>query len=117
MTPYYDEDALCGCGYRQSLHHIDHEGGVYCLIAHLRHQLEVASALAAQPTELAWVIETGGNPLLYWNGHHVETGWTEKHQDALRFARFVDAETIRCWLVMKGATMARSVQHGWATKA
>jgi Zn finger protein HypA/HybF involved in hydrogenase expression len=36
----FTESELCGCGYRQSLHHVDsEEGGIYCLIAKLRQYL------------------------------------------------------------------------------
>lgn len=44
-------DTLCGCGYRRSLHQISaDEGGVYCLIARLRHAL-TALPLPAPSTE------------------------------------------------------------------
>lgn len=37
-----DGDRLCGCGYRESLHHVARdEGSVYCQVAKLRHEAMV----------------------------------------------------------------------------
>jgi hypothetical protein len=39
MTYAREDDQLCGCGYRHSLHCVEsNEGGVYCQIAKLRHE-------------------------------------------------------------------------------
>lgn len=63
--------------------------------------------------ELGWLIEDGASPPRYWNGHYVdERGFTGQQDEAVRFARFQDAETVRCWLVERGS-YCKSVQHGW----
>jgi hypothetical protein len=42
VEAFKEDDSLCGCGYRQSLHRVGSEGGVYCLIAKLRHEANAA---------------------------------------------------------------------------
>ncbi len=62
--------------------------------------------------ESAWLIEAGPEPH-YWDGRGVDSS-TIHHAEAVRFARFEDAERVRCWLV-KGGQHWRSVQHSWST--
>lgn len=42
-----DTDSLCGCGHRGSLHHVDGDLSVYCLVASLRQEItQLRSELA-----------------------------------------------------------------------
>jgi hypothetical protein len=59
---------------------------------------------------LGWLIEAACPPI-YWDGHSVDS-WTDDANKAIRFARFEDAEAVRCWMVT-GGKLAKSVQHGW----
>jgi hypothetical protein len=80
---------------------------------------EAAAYLRALPDpplaggdEFAWLIECA-NPPLYWIGHGLEAEhFTPNHEGAVRFARFEDAEVVRCWL-LKGGVYCKSVRHGW----
>ncbi len=59
----------------------------------------------------AWLIESGRTT--YWSGKAVDE-WTEKHEDAVRFARFADAEVVRCYLVPpEQRHLVRAVCHQW----
>jgi hypothetical protein len=72
----------------------------------------------AQARESFWLIETGRQT--YWDGRHVqeEAFFTSKIEDAVRFARFEDAEIVRCWLLEKtGAHKLRSVEHRFLPEA
>ncbi len=60
-----------------------------------------------------WLIETGANPPTYWSGRRVDEFVTDSN-DALRFARFVDAERVRCWLLERhGGVFCKSTEHLW----
>ena len=61
-------------------------------------------------TEYAWLIEAGSSPH-YWDGRGIGT-YTTDANDAVRFARFDDAERVRCWLIPSGKHW-KSVEHGW----
>lgn len=64
--------------------------------------------------EIAWVIECGAEPL-YWDGRSTSaSAFVRKHDEAVRFARFEDAERVRCWLFRDFGFALRSTQHGWA---
>jgi len=61
--------------------------------------------------EYAWVIEGDGN---YWDGKYADSrGFTRKIGDALRFARFEDAETVKHWLLQAHSFALRTVKHAW----
>jgi hypothetical protein len=54
--------------------------------------------------ETGYVIEKHINSVLhYWDGHYVKVseskGWSPKHEDAIRFARFEDASIVLAWLL------------------
>ncbi len=69
-------------------------------------------------TALAWLIESGANPPTYWDGRNLGAGgFTPKHEEACRFARFQDAEMVRCWLIPEGLHFCKSVQHEWVDDA
>jgi 5-methylcytosine-specific restriction protein A len=62
--------------------------------------------------ETGWLIETARQT--YWDGRAVgrEAYFTATPWDACRFARFEDAEIVRCWLLdCIGAPKLRSVEH------
>lgn len=40
MSYSREDDYLCGCGYRQSLHTVDSDTALYCQVAKLRHALQ-----------------------------------------------------------------------------
>lgn len=61
--------------------------------------------------EYAWLIEGDGN---YWNGKHADSrGFTRNHSEALRFARYEDAETVKHWLLQAHSFALKTVKHGW----
>lgn len=64
--------------------------------------------------ESAWLIETGS--LMYWDGTSLDRyGFTEKVDDAIRFARRQDAEVIKYRLIgidPYGFAL-RSAEHIW----
>lgn len=60
-------------------------------------------------TTTGWVIEDAQQG--YWDGRRVDS-LTSDHAEAVRFARFEDAERVRCYLVESGRHF-RSVQHVW----
>lgn len=59
--------------------------------------------------QLGWLIEDAQGQ--YWDGRRADS-FTRKHDEAVRFSRFEDAERVRCWLVKSGQHF-RSVQHAW----
>ena len=61
-------------------------------------------------TEYGWLIEAG-DPPHYWDGYSPES-YTADSNKAVRFARFQDAEAVRCRLLRAGVHW-KSVQHGW----
>lgn len=62
--------------------------------------------------ETAWVIETANNT--YWDGHGINREhFSEDHNRAIRFARFVDAEVVRCWLLERFKFALRCAEHVW----
>lgn len=59
----------------------------------------------------AWLIEADGS---YWDGHYTDSrGFTRKIDDAIRFARFEDAETVKHWLLQFAAFALRTTLHAW----
>ncbi len=61
-------------------------------------------------TEFGWLIEAGARPH-YWDGQSPSSHTTDAYA-AVRFARFEDAEKVRCWLV-EGGEHWKSVEHGF----
>lgn len=61
--------------------------------------------------DVAWVIEMGSGPA-YWDGRGENT-FSYRHDEAVRFARFEDAERVRAWMVKPLGSACRSVQHAW----
>jgi len=54
---------LCGCGYRQSLHHVDRgDGSAYCQLAAARHALSALSALSAEVLAQREALQAGRPP-------------------------------------------------------
>lgn len=60
--------------------------------------------------EFAWLIEAG-DPPHYWDGR-TPSGYTNDPNEAIRFARFEDAEKVRLHLIAGGVHW-KSVQHGF----
>jgi hypothetical protein len=61
--------------------------------------------------EVAWLIEGDGN---YWDGKFADSrGFTRNVNDALRFARFEDAERVKHWLLQQHSFALRTTQHLW----
>ena len=57
-----------------------------------------------------WMIETGRQT--WWNGRgNTAAYFTDKPQEAIHFARFQDAEVIRCWLLDGLSEMLRATEH------
>jgi len=64
--------------------------------------------------ERGWLIEKGASSTaapLYWNGDPVEVGWTTDVDQAIRFARKLDAERVADGLLIIVAV--RVVEHRW----
>lgn len=66
--------------------------------------------------EVGWVIETGRTT--YWDGRQAgrNAHFTGDPDEAMRFARFEDAERARCWLLEEQSAMLRSSEHVWLAK-
>lgn len=74
------------------------------------------SAMPKEPRdETAWVLESAGPK--YWDGRGLRPeNFTKKHEDAIRFSRKEDAETIRCWLLDPLHRLLASREHMWLKK-
>lgn len=61
--------------------------------------------------ELGWLIET--QKQTYWDGQGIgKSSFRESPNDAIRFARFQDAEVVRCQLLGHLESL-RSIEHQW----
>ena len=60
--------------------------------------------------DYGWLIEAG-DPPHYWDGRSADSYTSDAYQ-AIRFARFEDAEAVRCRLVTGGVHW-KSVQHAF----
>ena len=71
------------------------------------------SAMPKEPDdETGWVIEASGPK--YWNGHGIGVEcFTDKHEDAMRFARHQDGEVVRCRLLEKLYPLLTTREHKW----
>jgi hypothetical protein len=68
-----------------------------------------------QQREFAWLIEADGS---YWDGHFTDSrGFTRKVDDAVRFARFQDAEAVKHWLLQVHSFALRTTRHCWVNGA
>jgi hypothetical protein len=76
------------------------------------------SETTAGKEETGWLIESAspqGVPQ-YWDGHR-NNSFTIDHNDAVRFARYEDAERVRAWTVSEPIRMhCRSVMHMWGVQ-
>jgi hypothetical protein len=76
------------------------------------------AALKQQPVgdgERAWLIETARST--WWDGRHTDAPvFTANANDAIRFARFEDAEIARCWL-LRDTGLLQSTEHVWFARA
>ena len=62
--------------------------------------------------ECYWLIEADGT---YYDGHYTDSrGFVREINQALRFARYEDAETIKHWLLQEHAFALRTAKHCWA---
>jgi hypothetical protein len=62
--------------------------------------------------ESGWIIEANG---AYWDGRSCDqSAFTSDLNEAVRFARFEDAERIKYWLLQSHAFALRSTQHVWS---
>lgn len=68
---------------------------------------------AVEQRETAWLIENGRQE--WWDGRvaGVYAVFTKDHSEAMRFARFEDAERARCWLLQPITAHLRSTEHVW----
>jgi hypothetical protein len=70
----------------------------------------------AMAEQNGWLIESNspqGVPQ-YWDGRENHSFTTDAH-DAVRFARFEDAERVRAWMLLKAIREhCRSVEHMWS---
>ena len=61
---------------------------------------------------LGWMIEGGGS-VKWWDGRGVDT-FSADPNEGVRFARFEDAERVRCWLLKPEIRdFCKSTQHKW----
>ncbi len=69
--------------------------------------------------ERGWLIETAQNT--YWDGRQIgdDACFVRDANEACRFARFEDAEVVRCWLLEKlqRAQRLRSAEHIFLPRA
>ena len=65
------------------------------------------------PDETGWLIETGART--WWDGRQpgISATFTSDASEAIRFARFEDAERARCWLLEPIAKTLSSTEHLW----
>jgi hypothetical protein len=65
------------------------------------------------PDETAWLIESGAGE--WWDGRTSgsEATFTRDANDAVRFARFEDAERVRCWVLAPISRLLRATEHMW----
>lgn len=75
----------------------------------------MSESLEDQAMDGFWVIECGAGPD-YWTGHHPDS-WSGKIEDAVRFARWDDAEIVRSWTVKPGGKYAKSTHHTFVAKS
>jgi hypothetical protein len=63
---------------------------------------------------MTWLIESGAQK--WWDGRQAgsKAYFTADPNEALRFARFEDAECARCWLLEPIQHLLRSTEHVWA---
>ena len=62
--------------------------------------------------ELAWLVEVAA-PTRYWTGRS-QSDLTDYHEDAMRFARKVDAQHAIDWIVeLRLAEKCQAVEHMW----
>jgi len=80
---------------------------------------DIAEALNQTKPQTCWLIETARQT--WWDGRKVGeyASFTDKPGDALRFARFKDAERVRCWLLERqsGPDVLRSTEHIFCSPA
>lgn len=64
-------------------------------------------------SETGWLIESGATT--WWDGRNAGdyATFTADPNDAVRFARFEDAEVVRCWLLKPISRLLRSTEHMW----
>lgn len=74
---------------------------------------EEAGTVKEPTDETAWLIENGRQE--WWDGRAAgsKAYFTKDHSEAMRFARFEDAERARCWLLEPIAAHLRSTEHVW----
>lgn len=62
-----------------------------------------------------WLVELGSNPPSWWTGRMKgDRQWTSHAADAMRFARFEDAEGARCHLITGDVWRGcKSTEHIW----
>ncbi len=62
--------------------------------------------------ETGWLIETANQT--WWDGKSSEKPYfTHDPSDAIRFARFEDAERAKYWLLRSQMDLVRSTEHAW----
>lgn len=74
---------------------------------------DIVASLNGTTLAHGWLIETAQNT--YWDGKQTgdDANFVAIANDAVRFARFEDAEVVRCWLLEKvnRAQRLRSAEH------
>lgn len=63
--------------------------------------------------EFGWLIEGDGN---YWDARGIKSFTTDVNE-AVRFARFEDAERVKHWILQEWAFALRTTQHRFAVAA
>lgn len=62
-------------------------------------------------SHFAWLIE---GDRCYWNGHYADgRGFTRNVNEAIRFSREEDADTVKNWLMEPCAFALRTTGHYW----
>lgn len=69
------------------------------------------------PDTHGWLIECGRQT--WWDGRKpgLDAEFTSDPNEAIRFARFEDAELARCWLLEPIQHLLRATEHAWPAKA
>lgn len=63
-------------------------------------------------SEFAWLIETANGT--YWDGKYTDSrSFSPKIDDAIRFTREQDAQSVIGWIFQSYSFAIRATQHGW----
>lgn len=68
--------------------------------------------MTTEQGECGWLIETGDHK--YWDGRYADQdGFTGDANEAVRFARRIDADRVIYWLLSKYSVFLCAREHKW----